>query len=123
MVNQTKTKQLSNTPLSMPPTDAYMIDFEDLKESFNQKISGLPGKGNMKMGIKNVYSKRDDKNLTEGGDIIPLSQMEALIAISYECHQSFHYDCTMAPLKYEMLDFAFWRGRDGVECLLHWKLI
>ena len=57
------------------------------------------------------------KNITYttgvGGEAIPLSQIEALISISSECTQSFSYECTLAPLRDEGIDYAFWKGRDN----------
>ena len=57
------------------------------------------------------------KNLTyfseNDGKIIEISQLEALISLSSECEQSFYYECTLAPLRLEDVDRAFWIGRDG----------
>ena len=33
--------------------------------------------------------------------------------MSSECEQSFYYECTLAPLRDENIDYAFWIGRDG----------
>ena len=57
------------------------------------------------------------KNLTyvsgNDGKIIDISQLEALISLSSECEQSFYYECTLAPLRLQDVDRAFWIGRDG----------
>ena len=44
---------------------------------------------------------------------IPMSQMESLIQLSDNCVQEFHYDCTLAPLTSENIDYAFWEDRHG----------
>ena len=46
---------------------------------------------------------------------IPLSQIDALIQLSEFCHQEFYYECTLAPLRDEDVDFAFWTDRHGEE--------
>ena len=33
--------------------------------------------------------------------------------MSSDCEQSFYYECTLAPLRTEDVDYAFWYGRDG----------
>ena len=58
------------------------------------------------------------KNITyvsagDNGKLIEISQLEALIDLSSECQQSFYYECTLAPLRDEDVDYAFWIGRDG----------
>ena len=58
--------------------------------------------------IKNVtYISGDNEK------IIEKSQLAALIDLSSECEQSFYYECTLAPLRDEDVDYAFWVGRDG----------
>jgi len=47
------------------------------------------------------------------GEPIPLTQLDALIALSSSCDQTFHYECTLAPLRAEGIDYGFWIGRDG----------
>ena len=60
--------------------------------------------------VKNVtYASAED------GEIIDPSQLEALIDLSSECKQSFYYECTLAPLRKEDVDYAFWTGRDGKQ--------
>ena len=44
---------------------------------------------------------------------IPMSQIESLIQLSEFCDQQFQYDCTLAPLTNEGIDFAFWEDRAG----------
>ena len=44
---------------------------------------------------------------------IPMSQIESLIQLSEFCDQQFQYDCTLAPLTNEDIDFAFWEDRAG----------
>ena len=44
---------------------------------------------------------------------IPMSQIESLIQLSEFCDQQFQYDCTLAPLTNEDIDFAFWEDRTG----------
>lgn len=45
--------------------------------------------------------------------IVPLNQMLALLQISERCEQSFTYDCTLAPLRNNDIDLAFWEDRNG----------
>merc|ERR1712179_577479 len=49
------------------------------------------------------------------GDAVSLNQLDALMALSSTCQQSFFYQCTLAPLRAEGLDYAYWTGRDGQE--------
>jgi len=44
---------------------------------------------------------------------IPFSQIDSLIQISDYCVQEFYYECTLAPLRAEELDYAFWTDRHG----------
>jgi len=44
---------------------------------------------------------------------VPLSQIEALIQLSDSCVQSFYYECILAPLQTEDIDYAFWTDRHG----------
>ena len=44
---------------------------------------------------------------------IPMSQIESLIQLSEFCDQQFQYDCTLAPLTTEDIDFAFWEDKTG----------
>ena len=57
------------------------------------------------------------KNLTyisgDDGKEISISQLEALIELSSDCAQSFYYECTLAPLRTENIDYAYWIGRNG----------
>ena len=46
------------------------------------------------------------------GKVIEISQLESLIDLSSECHQSFYYECTLAPLRFQDVDLAYWTGRD-----------
>ena len=49
------------------------------------------------------------------GNAVSLNQLEALIALSATCEQAFFYSCTLAPLRDDGLDYAYWTGRDGEE--------
>ena len=42
-----------------------------------------------------------------------MTQIESLIQLSDICEQEIHYDCTLAPLTDEDVDFAFWEDRHG----------
>ena len=42
----------------------------------------------------------------ETNEIIPIGQIEALIQLSDSCHQSFHYECTLAPLRYHLIKIS-----------------
>ena len=42
-----------------------------------------------------------------------MTQIESLIQLSESCDQEFHYDCTLAPLTSEDVDYAFWEDRHG----------
>ena len=42
-----------------------------------------------------------------------MTQIESLIQLSDICEQEIHYDCTLAPLTAEDVDFAFWEDRHG----------
>ena len=42
-----------------------------------------------------------------------MTQIESLIQLSDICEQEFSYDCTLAPLTAEDVDFAFWEDRHG----------
>ena len=57
------------------------------------------------------------KNLTyvsgDDGHHIETSQLEALIELSSDCEQSFYYECTLAPLRKQDVDYAYWTGTDG----------
>ena len=44
---------------------------------------------------------------------IPMSQIESLIQLSESCVQDIQYDCTLAPLALDGIDFAFWEDRTG----------
>ena len=62
--------------------------------------------------LKNItYISTDNERINER--IIEPSQLEALIDLSLECKQSFYYECTLAPLRTEDVDYAYWVGRDG----------
>ena len=62
------------------------------------------------------YSKpiiyTDGKNVNEINPI-PDSQILALIELSSYCSQSFSYDCLLAPLTDEGVDYAYWTDRHG----------
>ena len=45
---------------------------------------------------------------------VPLSQIVSLIELSDYCEQDFQYDCEMAPLRSENIDFAWWTDRHGI---------
>ena len=42
-----------------------------------------------------------------------MTQIESLIQLSDFCDQEIHYDCTLAPLSDDGVDFAFWEDRHG----------
>ena len=42
-----------------------------------------------------------------------MTQIQSLIQLSDVCDQEFHYDCTLAPLNAEDVDFAYWEDRYG----------
>ena len=42
-------------------------------------------------------------------------QIVSLIELSEHCEQSFQYDCTLAPLEAEGIDYAFWMDRHGLN--------
>merc|ERR1719282_2142628 len=44
---------------------------------------------------------------------VPASQILALIELSSSCSQSFSYDCLLAPLTSEGVDYAYWTDRHG----------
>ena len=44
---------------------------------------------------------------------VPMTQIESLIQLSDICEQEFSYDCTLAPLRAENVDFAYWEDRHG----------
>ena len=44
---------------------------------------------------------------------LPTSQIQSLIELSEYCEQSFYYECTLAPLTDENVDYAFWEDRHG----------
>ena len=44
---------------------------------------------------------------------VPMSQIESLIQLSEFCDQEFQYDCTLAPLTTEDIDFAYWEDIAG----------
>ena len=44
---------------------------------------------------------------------IPMSQIDSLIQLSESCVQDIQYDCTLAPLALDGIDFAFWEDRTG----------
>ena len=46
---------------------------------------------------------------------VPATQLESLIQLSETCVQSFHYDCTLAPLRDEDVDYAWWTDRHGEQ--------
>ena len=48
-----------------------------------------------------------------GGQQIPSSQIKALVDLSDICTQDFFYQCTLAPLQSNDVDFSFWEDRDG----------
>jgi len=49
----------------------------------------------------------------DSGAEVPLSQIVSLIELSEYCEQSFDYDCNLAPLRNQDIDFAFWEDRHG----------
>ena len=65
-------------------------------------------------GIAGCYSKAVTYLNVETNEPIPTSQLESLIQLSQSCVQSFHYDCTLAPLRDQgAIDYAWWTDRHG----------
>jgi len=58
-----------------------------------------------------------EKNVTylsgATNESVPLSQIDALMQLSEYCVQGFYYECTLAPLRADDIDFAFWIDRHG----------
>ena len=48
---------------------------------------------------------------------IPLSQIDSLKQLSSHCLQTFYYECTLAPLRDDSIDFAYWTDRHGEKNL------
>jgi len=44
---------------------------------------------------------------------IPLTQIVSLIELAEYCTQEIHYDCTLAPLTDNDIDYAYWEDRHG----------
>ena len=67
------------------------------------------------MYIPGCYEKAITYSYSDGDTVvpIPMSQLESLIQLSEFCDQQFQYDCTLAPLTNEDIDFAFWEDRTG----------
>ena len=65
--------------------------------------------------IPGCYEKAVTYSYPDGDTVvpIPMSQLESLIQLSEFCDQQFQYDCTLAPLTNEDIDFAFWEDRAG----------
>ena len=51
----------------------------------------------------------------ESNTEVPYQQIVSLIELSEHCEQSFQYDCTLAPLEAEGIDYAFWMDRHGLN--------
>ena len=51
----------------------------------------------------------------ETSEPVAISQLKSLIQLSESCIQSFHYDCTLAPLRNENIDYAWWTDREGEQ--------
>ena len=43
----------------------------------------------------------------------PPNQIQSLIQLSQDCEQSIQYDCLVAPLLVNGIDFGFWLDKDG----------
>ena len=41
------------------------------------------------------------------------TQILSLIELSEKCEQEFHYECNLAPLSDNGVDYAFWEDRHG----------
>ena len=65
--------------------------------------------------IPGCYEKAISYSYLDGDSRIPIpmSQIESLIQLSESCVQDIQYDCTLAPLAVEDVDFAFWEDRTG----------
>ena len=44
---------------------------------------------------------------------VSMYQIVSLIELAAYCEQEIHYDCTLAPLTAEEVDYAFWEDRQG----------
>ena len=57
------------------------------------------------------------KNITyisgSSGRAVSMYQIESLIELAAYCEQEIHYDCTLAPLSNQNVNFAFWEDRQG----------
>ena len=49
----------------------------------------------------------------DDGHFIETSQLQALVELSSNCEQTFYYECTLAPLRNQDVDYAYWIGLDG----------
>jgi len=49
----------------------------------------------------------------DDGHLIETSQLQALVELSSNCEQTFYYECTLAPLRNQDVDYAYWIGLDG----------
>ena len=44
---------------------------------------------------------------------VSMYQIVSLIELAAYCEQEIHYDCTLAPLTAEDVDYGFWEDRQG----------
>jgi len=65
--------------------------------------------------ILGCYEKRVTYINQATNEPVPLTQIDALIQVSDYCEQGFWYECTLAPLRIEEVDFAFWTDRNGEQ--------
>ena len=61
------------------------------------------------------YSKTINYTSGVSGETVPLTQLDALLALASSCEQSFDYTCMSAPLRTAGQDYGYWTGRDGEE--------
>ena len=59
-----------------------------------------------------MYVSGDD------GHYIETSQLQALVELSSNCEQTFYYECTLAPLRNQDVDYAYWIGLDGEKNII-----
>ena len=101
--------------IGQPPFSAYCR----FDENTGQVVTEIMH--NVSEDLINVENCEDPgcyvKNLSyiSGNDrkVIETSQLEALIQLSSECKQDFYYECLLAPLRNEGVDYAYWTGPDG----------
>ena len=101
--------------VGQPPFDAY-CRFDDntgqvvteVMHTYSENLTNVEHCPDPGCYIKNLmYVSGED------GHLIETSQLEALIELSSDCEQSFYYECTLAPLRNQEVDYAYWIGTNG----------